>query len=849
MTSLFDFLKRIISRRNDRGGASPTEELWVADFASPKSAPFQAIDAPSYAADYHEASLRLSLKKTELFAWTEAAPREVGDFVLEGECEFGPNSPYASCGFLFRQADEANFYALLVSNHGYLRLDAVFGGKPRTVVAWTECPKPMASTFLLRIIARASQFLVYVDDEWALEAVDETFRSGSLAFAAQNYGEAERLEVSLSSFFVESRRYELETWFYRGSYFESASAEARFRLASTYFAMGEWLSAAVQLKKLEKKRPLGAEELFLKAEAYLRLELYDEAEKAIEDCLTLTPGKKEAIEEKANLLYLRNRYPELRDYSQSLLLSEPDSPRLWVLSGHARFNLGDYIGAAEDYGRAAKAAPQEPIIHMNEGRAREQAGDKLGASKAYLAAARGFFDSEADEDLALALARLEELDPRNPELGATKAKVLYRQGKKKEAAAAIRKLVKEGSADSALHYLAGLLDIEEGHREKALGHLEKALELEPTYALYAFRLAESLFILGRAEAKPAIARALLLGPEDGWICNLAGEALLRELVLMPSIEDEAWRSKAEEARKLLVSAQGRLPGRVEPAVNLAELESLSGDIEAALAALAGFPEEAAAHNQAGNVFARVGRLEEAAKRYEIACSLEAWKGEYQANLAAAYLELERYSEAEDRIRKALDLDSSPRALLLAGNLALVYGDWVRAEASYRLGLEAAPDDPDLLFALGRDYLQTRKLKKVEDCLAKLAKVDPAKAARLEGEVLDLTTEILSCAACGRSWRLARELPAQSGASIRAMPPDDSPAGACPRCGKIFCIGCRKADLVENRFTCPDCHEALKLSDNRLRWLVREGLKRAALSPAPSDAQSDAQRASDKGPIA
>ncbi|MEI6876393.1 MAG: hypothetical protein WCL50_14835, partial [Spirochaetota bacterium] len=60
--------------------------------------------------------------------------------------------------------------------------------------------------------------------------------------------------------------------------------------------------------------------------------------------------------------------------------------------------------------------------------------------------------------------------------------------------------------------------------------------------------------------------------------------------------------------------------------------------------------------------------------------------------------------------------------------------------------------------------------------------------------------------------------------VRGMPPDEAPAGACPSCGKIFCIACRKESLVENRFTCPDCGENLKLSDNKLRWLVREALE-------------------------
>jgi predicted RNA-binding Zn-ribbon protein involved in translation (DUF1610 family) len=163
-------------------------------------------------------------------------------------------------------------------------------------------------------------------------------------------------------------------------------------------------------------------------------------------------------------------------------------------------------------------------------------------------------------------------------------------------------------------------------------------------------------------------------------------------------------------------------------------------------------------------------------------------------------------------------------LLLAGNLAKVYGDLPRAEAAYRLGLETLPEDPSLLAALGHTYLGLRKAAKAESIAQKLEALAPERASRLRSDILEATTEPLSCSLCGRAWRAPRDLPAQSASTIRAMPPDDSPAGACPRCGKIFCISCRKAELQDSRFTCPDCGEALKLSDNRLRYLVRESIR-------------------------
>jgi tetratricopeptide (TPR) repeat protein/predicted RNA-binding Zn-ribbon protein involved in translation (DUF1610 family) len=847
MSLVLDFIKRLFSKGGAQASLPLPEELWIADLSSAEAGGFLVHEEEGYGAAYRNGVLELGLKRPGIFAWTEAPGGEYADFVMEGELGFDAASPYSSCGFLFRAGNDANFYALLVSNHGFLRMDAVFNGNPRPVLAWTECPGPLGQSFSLRVIARGSHFIICIDDVWAAEAVDDSFRSGFVAFAGQNYGEGQEALFRLSSLFVETRAFEVEAWHFRRSFVEEVPAAARLRLASTYFAMGEWLKAAVQLHKLEKNGPLealgrasvgdaaspplpppaggglAADALLLKAEVSLRLELFEEAEAAIDACLTLAPERREAALEKANLLYLRGRYLELRSFVLDLIGRVGGDARLWTLSGHARFNLGDYIGAAEDYGRAAAAEPGEALLKMNEARAREQAGDRKGAALAYLAAARGFFEAEADEDLGLALARLEELDPRNPELPATRAKVLFRQGRKAEAGAAIDRLLKTGSEDSALHYLSGLLEAEKGRRELALTRFRRAVELEPDYPLYAFRLAETCFLLGRPETEATLARALELAPDDGWTCNLAAQAILKTAGAGPG--RRLGEAEAARARLFLDKAVAALPEAIEPRLNLAELESLLGREEEALAVLAAHKADARALNQAGNVLARAGRIEEAGRKYEAAVALEPRNAEYLSNLAAALLELERWTDAEEAVRKALDIETSARTCLLAGNLALVYGDWVRAETAYRLGLEAAPGDAGLLFALGRTYLGARKLKKAEDCLSELAAADPARAERLEAEILEATTEKLGCASCDRTWRVPRNLPAQSGASIRAMPPDDSPAGNCPRCGRVFCIACRKAALVDSRFTCPDCGETLKLSDNRLRWLVIEALKR------------------------
>jgi len=835
---MIGFLRRLFGRRPaEPEPGSIVEELWIAELDGQRRGRFLERDEESYRAAYVEPAkggddssprLQLSLERRNLFAWVEAPLYRYSDFVLEGVLEFLPGSPYSACGFLFRYQDDSNFYSVLVSNRNFFRLDCVFNGSPRPLIAWTELSGATEGSERhreLAVIARGGHFTVLVDGSWAGEAVDDTFRTGYAAFAAQNYAESDKAAFALHSCVIDSRPLEVEARYYRENYYLQPPNEARRNLARTFFAMGEWLPAAVQLRKIERRRELDADEQFLKAEVSLRLGLQDEAEAALEACLKLDPNRSEAFEEKINLLYLRGRYLELRDTLEGLKQKGSLSARLSDLSGHARFSLGDYEAAAREYHAAAELEPEQPIFRMNEARAWDQAGQNEKAADAYLEAARLFSAQEADDDLELALHRLEKLRPRSPEVKAIRAKALFRAGKKQEAAKLMAGLIEKGTEDSALHYLYGLCLAERGDSEAALEQFEEALRLEPEYPLYAFRYAERLFLSGR-DAGEAIARAGELAPAEGevrgWIMNLAGQEALARDDLSSA---ELYLNKAREA----------LPSSPDIAVNLSELASREGRLEDALACLEAFPDTASCRNQAGNVLARAAGtetletkeelLEKAAREYLRAVNADPSNAEYQANLAAVYLELERYSDAEDRIRKSLDLGPTPRALLLAGNLAMVYGDFPRAEAAYRLGLESSPGEAALTVGLARCYLALQKSDKALELARSLEQSDPGRSAKLLAEIEEATTESLSCASCGRIWRVPRELPPQSSSSIRAMPPDDSPAGACPNCGKIFCIACRKEHLVDSRFTCPDCGSALKLLDDRLRYLVRESLRR------------------------
>lgn len=831
---MLEFLKRMFKKNVAVDPDAVPEEFWTSDLSGAGSGRFSPVSEDRYHGRYlNGGGFELALLRKNLFAWAEEPGYRYEDFALEAEIEFTEDCGHCAAGFLLRAEGDRDFLYVLVSNRGFLRVDAVFNGSPHAVIPWTECPAPIESSINLKIVLSGTRLTVAVDDLWAAECEDETVRRGTIAFAAQNYDEAGQARCVLRYVLVESRPVEVEAWRLKWSVRAPVDPAQRVRMARSLAASGLDLPALVQLRKVEKSRPLDGDEFFLRAECSLHLGVYEDAEAAVKAALAAFPDPRSesavlARDELANILYLRGRYLELRDELEAQSERVALSARLSDLLGHAQWNLGEWEKAAEAYGRAANLNSDMPIFSLNEARAWDQAGKRKQAADAYETAARGFFAQESFDDLDECLRRLKSLRPRSSQTAALEGKMLYRDGKTAEAEKVFRRLVEKGVDDSAVYYLLGLIVTNRaagrgragGDREEALRLFRRACELESTYPLYWFRLAEALFLSGDAQgAQAPLARARELSPDEGWGMNLAG--------LMADREGDA-----AGAERFFQAAATALPGEKDPVVNLADLLGRSGRAEEALKLLAAFPDDASARNQAGNILARESRLEEAAREYAKAVHTAqgtvppAEEAEYRTNAAACYLELDQYSDAEEQLRRALELGAGKRTYILTGDLAARYGDRYRAETAWLAGLELYPGDADLLERLARHRLFRGAYQEASETTDELEKTDPERAGRVRSAVLEATTVPYVCAKCGRSWRAPKELTGQSSRTIRAQPPDDTPAGSCPHCGKVFCVGCRKDDLKDSRFTCPDCGEFLKLTDDRLRYLVLESLSRS-----------------------
>jgi tetratricopeptide (TPR) repeat protein len=384
--------------------------------------------------------------------------------------------------------------------------------------------------------------------------------------------------------------------------------------------------------------------------------------------------------------------------------------------------------------------------------------------------------------------------------------------------------------------LYGLLLTKQDKRSAAIAAFRTATRLDPSMGLYHFRLAESLMMArgsqplyswtDRGEAEEALAKALELDPDFPWALNLAGQLAME-------------RGDTDEGVAYFSKAAACLPDAPEPAINLSAALTVLDRHDEALQAvenLAGKYSSAA--NQGGNVLALCGRLEEAEIWYRRALSQgrspdpepgsstvagmhkPADLAEYRTNLAAVLMELDRFPEAQDELRLALQTKTDARSLYLMGDLARQFGDFPRAEAAYESALELAPAEAVILQRMADLQLLRGRYHQARDVAAALAAIKPEASEKIMAAVRKATQEELSCSSCGHSWLVPKPLPPVPRAIVRGELPDESPAGSCTECGAVLCVACGKKQLVDGRFSCLRCGGKITLNDDRLRWIVR-----------------------------
>ncbi len=795
------------------------QEKWKTTFRWIDEKRFLPETAPKYRTRLRSKSYILELKKKNLFAWTTCRRYRYADVCVEADVAVDRDNGYSAVGLILRHLDDENYYYFLVSNRGFFRFDLVLNGNPMRLIEWTPLPSFLnidwVQSIPLRIIARGSAFSFYLDDEWIGEVTDDSIGEGRIGFAAQNYEEEVEARFYLKELSLDSIPVEVERAYFRWTGYVPISPEARVNLARTFFGQRQFEPVVVQMRRVFESRKGTAEEYMLLAEALVNLESYEPALRGVEQALDEDGDFVEALQEKANLLYLLNRFEHAREHLEGIIsrLGDlNDNAAVQNLLGNVTTALGDWETARHAYERAVELQPRMPLFKLNLARTLDTMGLLQDARDLYLQAADQLFHEDAYGEVWPIIYRVKSIDPDNRQNITLSGKLFFYEGKKQEAEDIFRLLLEDGfEEDSSVYFLLGLILAERDERESAAEYFEKACDLEPGVSLYKLRLAENLFLMGR-DCRSAVEEALRTEPDGPWVNNLYGQVLMAE-------------GNTEEALSYFEKATRRLPDEIDPSLNYSDCLAKAGRIEEALKVnglmLNSYAKDAKLYNQEGNLFVLKGDFPHALVSYEKALKLDEDNPDYLKNCASTCIELDMILRSEELLSHLLDLSPTPETYNLLGHLALIKRENARAEACLNEGLELEPENLDLRLNLAALYIETRRVEEAREIIKKVLaeNAELAKAERLLGRIHDEFEEQLVCATCGLVWWVPKELPPQPVLRIHGHPPDQCPAGRCDRCGKIYCIRCAQEHLVENRFVCAVCGESLRIADESLKYLV------------------------------
>lgn len=861
--------------------SSIQEEFYHTDFSKSKTQIWKKTVSDDYSLDFSKSGLAFTLKSGNILAWQEEEILQAKDFWLESFIQL-PKIPTkekdsttaGSCafGFLFRFIDDGDYYLVLISDKGFVRMDVVFNGTPTPLLAWTKPEHPLTNENTEKdsseqtikddfvhfgILARDTRFTLVINDHWVADIEDDTILSGGqYAIAAQNWTNLFPLSSTISAFSVDTRLLRIEEKYQE--ILANIKTSDRIRLANRLIAVNRTMPALLQIKKAEETKDFTNNDRLEIAQIYCASKLLPEAIEILKPVLTNNDdnnSKIKALELYAGALYLNSKIDELLEILNQYSSLTKESAPLLTLEGNAFFEKQEWEKAALSYEKALYVSPDSGLLLLHQARALDKewlSGFRTNQEVAaktidiYQKAATQFLNDEEYQDLDAVIDRLLEIDKDDPITQALAGKFFYAIQDIHHAKKFFTLLIKQNTNDSAIWYLMGLISRQENKAQDSFMFFKKAVELAPEYSVYHFRLGESYLnnfkpeecddIENNEEVKNAIDEALKainLDSEYGWAWNLLGTCYL-------------FLNNFKDSEKCLEKARKILPEEIDVLENYAELFRRTDRFNQILPILNPENEEAdfaaittpdRAWNLIGNLYSQENNFIEALKSYDKAISLDSKNSTFLINKASVCLQIDDINQADILLSKAYEIKTSPDLYDLIGYTATRKGDYARAQVSYRQGLQEFPGDFTLLFNLANLYLIMLKHSQAEEVLKTIIKqaeisdkekkntVLNEKIKELSRQIKSHTHRFISCNICHTEWEVPFDIPWQKPLRLMAEPPDSMPAGKCVSCGKVYCIGCGKKNMdEEGRFLCPDCGTRLKLADEGLIWILQQWIQ-------------------------
>ncbi len=367
------------------------------------------------------------------------------------------------------------------------------------------------------------------------------------------------------------------------------------------------------------------------------------------------------------------------------------------------------------------------------------------------------------EKAAQAFSRAHELKPSDPESLARLAYATIRSGKPREGLRAIDSLLelpddRKQDAVLAVQVLneSGLYKeaLMEAHKAEETGAISERLlyeEASASFQLTDYR--DTLATLRRAGSSTgsSLDYYLLLGSAEALTGDLPGgvKTLQTAVRVAPGHPEPYYRLslvflegyRDQDARDVLSTGLKALPDSPLLLFALGVVNELSGReheaVEDLQKSLAAKPRQPEAWTLLGDLYVRLGWLDQAREAYREAMRLEHLP-ETRVKYADLLFRLQQYSQAEKLLRKLVQENSRiSQAYVSLGKVLNAENEYKQAETSLRRGIELDPDNPQahLFLAEALQHLGQPENAKRERALASKKKERGRGSTRLLRRVL------------------------------------------------------------------------------------------------------------------
>lgn len=739
------FKDKLFSKKENRAVQVDLEEIknekWVLDFS--KDVRFDAEETDDYATviDRERQCIEMTAKRKNVYAWTIDKHFRYDDFALDFTVDFDEEgvklqtdkAGTCAAGVLFRYLNQGVFYALLVSDHGWVRMDVMINGSPFTVLAWTQ-PVQLASlagqnSMRVKLIAVGTSFHILVNDNWVATVSNDVIQSaGKIAVAVQNWEHFSQCTCRIKNIVLNSEINPVENLDTEAMQKADSDYAAHINLAKTFYAMGKPDLASAEINKAESVKPLEAEDAVTAGRIFFFHGRIDEAERAFKLAIKSDRDNPQLLEELGGLYYYTEQFEKLGKFLESTKEKNEalfdSSVILQNFAGHYCSHNGEHEKAATYYEKAFSAKPDEGLFALNAASEYEKLLDTEKAYTLLLKAGYAFLKKENYVDLASVVDKLEVIKKDDEQSLSLLGKFYFGVENFEEALPYFQKLCETlKTKDAGNWYLYALL-IKNADAKKYIAYLKKAVKLDSKSSLYLFRLAEAEFAEG-IDCRATLDKSLALDENNAWAHNLKALVDLKEARF-----DEALAS-IEAARKIL-------PDEIALLTNYVEIKRKQGrlndvlplfDLDATTVDLAVERNRGEAFHILANAFYNDGNFETADVWYKNAEKLVPQTYDFLVNHAQNSMELGFLNEADMLLVKALELQSTAEVYRLIARLCTLKGNYLRAKATVDEALTKYPDDADILFDLAIIQTQFNKKTDAEATYKKLAKLEKSERVK------------------------------------------------------------------------------------------------------------------------